>query len=182
MNASPKGRTLPAVLQNPPEAHAPPGVSVITLASIDIQLEYEYPSRPTQRFCDLLALHVDSMMDLHQRDYPKMETFAVAALRMTEREPEAVSHEPELEQSAETSPTLFETSEGSTPTSPMWLQLLDLGLQKLTNSARVRSRRIRTFSKEDTLQRLPRLFPAVFNPGYRDVSLNHRSRRTCQLT
>lgn len=50
-----------------------------------------------------------------------------------------------------------------------FLQLLDLGLQKLIISTSSRSARIRIVGK-DTLQNLPQLLPAIFNPGYREVS------------
>lgn len=175
-NTQIKGRPLPAVLRNPPDAHAPPGVSAITLVSVDILLEYDYPPQPTKRFCDLLTLHVEGMMDFHRRDYlPKMEAFAGAAFSVTEREPETIDYECELEHSSLT-PDSMNMLQHSSPSS-MWLQLLGLGLQKLITSTSSRRPHVRTFSKEDTLQSLPRLFPAIFNPGYREVSLNqpHKS-------
>lgn len=174
MKNSIKGPGLPAILHDPPDAHAPPGVPAITLVSIDIHLEYKYPPPPKGEFCDLLAYNIDTIMDFGQWHYrPKIENFTVATLTVPAHESGSTNtdHGGNHLGTSSTNQLMHDDHniESVNSTIDRFLQLLDLGLQKLIISRRSRSAGIRTVGK-DTLQNLPQLLPAIFNPGYREVS------------
>lgn len=168
-----KGRTLPAVLQKPPDAHAPLDFPPITLVSIDIHLEYNYPPQSEEKFCDLLAYNIDSITEFGQWHYPpKIEAFEVATLTVSAHVPgSAYSDHRPYDLTASSPVHLMQDTEDNISSSRTFLELLDLGLQRLITSANSRRPQIRTIGK-DTLQSLSRLFPAIFNPGYCEVSLN----------
>lgn len=165
-----RGRALAPVLQNARDGYPPLDVPSITLASLDIHLEYSYPAPLEERFCDLMASNTDPMISVDQWLYAsKIETVAVAALTVSA--PEA---RPAFDHASghfnPSRPRLQTGSPGNTiSVSQTLLQLLDTGLQKLIISSRSRRPQTRAVGK-NTLHNLPRLFPAIFNPGYREVS------------
>lgn len=166
-----KGRVLPAILQNPPNSHPPPDVPAITLASIDIHLEYNYLPQLEERFCDLMGYDLDSVMNLDQWHYrTKTESFAVATLAVSAKEqgPAYLNHAPNDVDASVPGHRKNEIQD-TTSSAQILLQLLDSGLQRLIFSARGRRAQNRTVGK-NTIQNLSRLLPAVFNPGYREVS------------
>lgn len=172
-----KGRALPNVLRNPPDARAPTDVPTISLASIDIRAEYTYPQQEDNT-CKTIQY---SKQQLSQLQWPFLlaechhpvntETLAVAAISWSSCEPEILSVQHE---------TFFLEQETEQPLPPHWptsnisevmLRLIDIGLRKLIISPTARDRQIRV-AGEDTLKCLSDLVPAVFNPGYREVKLN----------
>lgn len=110
-------------------------------------------------------------MDVDQWHYAsKIETVEVATLAVSAHEARPASFGHASNHLNSSSPHLqTESSEDTISTSQVFLQLLDTGLQKLIifpSSGRPQTRAV----GKNTLQHLPRLFPAIFNPGYREVS------------
>lgn len=172
-----KGRTLPDVLRNPPDAHAPPDVPTISLASIDIYAEYTYP-QPEENTCRMTQYNVGPLSQL-QLPFPfagcyypvKAKTFEAAARPLSSHEAAMPSakHCTFLENHA-----LEQHLPSHVPvdcTSEIMLRLIDFGLRKLIISPTTKDRQIKVVG-ENTLKSLSNLAPAVFNPGYREVSLN----------
>lgn len=163
-----KGRSLPPILQKPPDAHPPLGVPAITLGSIDIHLEYSYAPQLEEKFCDLMACDLDSVMNFGQwHCQSKIETFAVATLALSAQEPGSNYAPTHVDASIPGQQTDGIQETISSPRN--LLQLLDSGLQTFIISASARRSQTWAVGKV-TLQNLSRLFPAIFNPGYREVS------------
>lgn len=166
-----KGRALPSILQRPSDAHSPHDVPAITLAAIDIYLEYSYTPWLEEGFCDLMTNGLNSITELDQWNYQsKIGTFAVATLTVLGHETESAysDYAPDrLNKSSQSYST--QRMEDNIPSSQSLLHLLDSGLQRLIISASSRGPQTRIVGK-NTLQNLSQLFPAIFNPGYREVS------------
>ncbi|KAJ5889910.1 hypothetical protein N7504_010720 [Penicillium tannophilum] len=160
--SSTKRRSLPAVLQNPPDTQPPPEVPIVSLAAIEIYLECGYLFHPDER-PEELSVTVD-----------------------TETEPRYSAH---FFASCLDSPTnlTLDLSGGFTgfaerdciprgdivdQSSRNFLALVDFGLQELLSSAATKCSDIKVI--ENSLQALPKLAPVIFNPGYREA-MNERA-------
>lgn len=171
-----KGRALPDVLRNPPDAHAPPGAPTISLASIDIYAEYAY-LQPELNTCRMIQYDAEPLSQL-QLPFPfagcyypvRANTFEVAAISLIPCEP---AMPPAKHYSFLGSHALEQHLPPHVPvdcTSEIMLRLIDFGLRKLIVSPTTKDSQIKVVG-ENTLKSLSTLAPAVFNPGYREVSL-----------
>ncbi|KAJ5191034.1 uncharacterized protein N7498_010019 [Penicillium cinerascens] len=169
-----KGRALPDVLRHPPDAHAPPDVPTISLASIDVYAEYTFP-HPKENTCRTIQYNVGPLNQL-QLPFPfagcyypvNAKTFEVAAISLSpvKAAMPSAKHYTFLENHA-----LGQLLPPHVPldcTSEVMLRLMDLGLRKLIISPTTKDRQIKVVG-ENTLKSLSNLAPAVFNPGYREA-------------
>lgn len=173
-----RGRVLPAILRDPPDAHPPTDVPTIFLASIDILLEYGYSPKAKDNFCNCLTytsgfcgkLQLPVCNALY-RYPPMLKASEVTSLALSSTEPQ----KPSVNQSTYSRGTTLNLSTAEDETTNKLLQafflLLDFGLQKLIFSVSTKNTQIKVIGK-DTLKGLPNLAPVIFNPLYREVSLN----------
>jgi hypothetical protein len=179
-----RGRALPDVLRNPPDAHAPPDVPVIFLAAIDVYAEYEYTRWEQDGFNPIY--HHRRQTSQIQWMFQNTECHWSMHMNSVEVAGYPLAP-PEHETSPERRNTLFPNHgmdqsssqyESNDNLSEAMLRLVDFGLRRLVVSPRARDRQIKIVG-EDTLQSLTDLAPAVFSSGYREVSLIfHPMRRT----
>jgi hypothetical protein len=127
------------MMANPPDVHPPPDVSSVTLASIDISLEYY----------------------LHHELLSPGETVQPETLSFRRRIYGASSQL--LESQIVQTPM-----DRSGPAADEYFRLLELGLQKLFVSNSTKDPKVRV-SNDTILKSLPLVAPAVFSPGYREV-------------
>lgn len=155
-------------MTNPPNACPPPSVPVATLASIDVRLEYRF----------------------HARDISQSQDYSNSGIGLLEQEPSVGACSRVLDRMAET-PTLHAThdedssealgpqtagisGDGSDPSWEEIFRLLDLGIRRLVISNSIKDRTT-LVSQQGTIKSLAGIFPAVFNPAYRDVSFQSQS-------
>lgn len=182
-----KGRALPNVLRNPPDAHVPPGVPSISLSAINIYAEYEYPQGEQSSYKPIHS-HVEHMSQLQwlfpsaECYYPRyLENSEVAAYSLSPREPRIYSVKDN---------TLLPDHEVRPPSSQYdptdnlfmdMLRLIDLALRKLIISSTARDGQIK-IDDDNTLVSLSDLAPAVFNPKYREVSFTIYRMRESEIS
>ncbi|KAJ5665748.1 uncharacterized protein N7477_008196 [Penicillium maclennaniae] len=172
-----KGRALPSVLRNPPDAHVPPGVPTISLAAINIYAEYQYP-QGEQNTHKPMHFHIGHMSQ-PQWLFSSAECYYPTHLKNSEMVAFSSSPHKPGTFSFRDSTLLPDLGMGlpslqhnSTDNSfGAMLRLIDFGLRKLIVSSGARDRQIRV-NDNDSLLSLSDLAPAIFNPRYREVSLN----------
>jgi hypothetical protein len=183
---SARGRPIPNVLRNPPNAHAPPDVPAISLAAIDVCAEYGYPHRG-QNGCSPTYQHRRQTSQL-EWIFPRtecrwpmhMDSFEVAGFPLAPHEhgTSSVRQNTFFPSHGMGSPSSqYDSNDNS---SEVMLRLIDFGLRKLIVSPKARDRQIKIVG-EDTLKSLSDLAPAVFSQGYREVSLIFYPMRRTEL-
>ena len=181
-----KGRALPNVLRNPPDAHVPPGVPTSSLAAINIYAEYEYPHGEQNPYQPIHS-HVEHIGRLQwlfssaECNYPMyLENSEVAVYSLSPHEPgtSSVRDNTLLPDQGVGSPSSQHDSTDSLPVD--MLRLIDLGLRKLIISSTARDGQIKV-DDDNTLVSLSDLAPAVFNPNYREVSLTFYHMRKSEI-
>lgn len=183
---SERGRPLPNVLRNPPNAHAPPDVPAISLAAIDVCAEYGYPHRG-QNGCSPTYQHHRQTSQL-EWIFPRtecrwpmhMDSFEVAGFPLAPHEHGTSSVRQNTffpSHGMESPSSQYDSNDNS---SEVMLRLIDFGLRKLIVSPKARDRQIKIVG-EDTLKSLSDLAPAVFSQGYREVSLIFYPMRRTEL-
>lgn len=162
------GRTLPSSMTNPPDACPPPGVPVASLASIDVWLEYRFQAKDKSQAQNCSKLEVSLL---------GQEPSVVASPQVLERMAEAVILQPMHDEGSSEdlgSQTACISGDGSDPSCEGLFRLFDLGIQRLILSNSIKDPTI-CVSQHATTRSFADIFPAVFDPGYRDVSSQSRS-------
>lgn len=152
-----KRRSLPAVLQNPPDTQPPPEVPIVSLAAIEIYLECGYLFRPDEQPEEPSAT-VDTEMEPRYSahffasclDSPTNSTLDLSGGFTGFAERDSIPRGDTVDQSSRN-----------------FLALVDYGLQKLLSSAVTKCSDIKVI--ENSLQALHKLAPVIFHPGYREV-------------
>ncbi|CEJ59445.1 hypothetical protein PMG11_08070 [Penicillium brasilianum] len=170
---------LPPILQSTPEAHAPPSVPAVCLASIDLHLQYAYcpdmqqpetqiVEQPRYKHKDETETPLGSCSMEYTHSIGK---FAVATFVLsTKQESVLPLDQPfNMDESRHVGPERqkpqIETIE---QLSLQFLDLFDFGLQRLILPGVIRNHRIKVVGK-NKLQNLSVLAPAVLNPEYREA-------------
>ncbi|KAJ5229616.1 hypothetical protein N7489_010324 [Penicillium chrysogenum] len=159
------GRTLPSMMTNPPDACPPPGVSIATLASIDVWLEYRFQGKDIPQSQDPSELEVglgQGSSVFHGPQRPETMT-EVAILQAV--------HDEDFHEAIGSQFSCI-SGDGSDPSLEELLRLFDLGIQRLVISNSIKDPTI-SVSQQATLKSLADISPAVFDPGYRDA-MNQR--------
>ena len=150
------------MMTNPPDACPPPGVSIATLASIDVWLEYRFQGKDIPQSQDPSELEVGLGQGSSAFPGPQRpETMTEIAIL------QAV-HDEDLHEAIGSQFSCI-SGGGSDPSLEELLRLFDLGIQRLVISNSIKDRTI-SVSQQATLKSLADISPAVFDPGYRDVS------------
>ena len=161
-----KGRSLPATIVNPQVAPPPPNILTISLAAIEIYLEYTtFPPQGEEEINE--------------------ECFFTEWCSEAEVERETLPYTHTMGWNQASNPPSELKSGFSMPATPAdsqpspFSQLFDFGLQKLIFAGAAQPRQIQIIGK-NTLQDLSKLAPAIFSAGYRDVcqSPNHHVKQT----
>ncbi|KAJ6002710.1 hypothetical protein N7451_005257 [Penicillium sp. IBT 35674x] len=157
-----KRRSLPAVLQNPPDTQPPLEVPIVSLAAINIYMESGYLFRPDKKSQEL-SVTVDTEAKLRYSahffgscsDSPTNSTLdsSVGFAGFAERD--SIPKGDDFDQSTRD-----------------FLALVDFGLQELLSSAATKCCDIKVI--ENSLQALHKLAPVIFNPEYREA-MNERA-------
>ncbi|KAJ6031204.1 hypothetical protein N7540_001936 [Penicillium herquei] len=161
-----KARNLPAVLQNLPEIPPPQAMPVISLATIEIFMKYNYSSQTEESYyaSDLIFGCEEEPPSSFQSGLPpqapytdQMTTLGSSSLVYFQElvQNQAIPHEYDTDQFSES-----------------FLDLMDFGLQRLIVSPSLKIPHIQAHG--DSLQNLRELAPAVFNTKYRE-SVNQRA-------
>lgn len=175
--AAAPGRPLPAAMKNPPDAHAPMGTTTVTLAAIDISLQYGM----AEEMCHQQVFQVAPLKEpLNQAWYTPCH-YPTGA-----REPADTNIYLDNKDvgcfltghfglfSPDAGPysiSGYEDAGGSQPSSlQSMFHLLESALQRLIFSTGTKYPHVKIVG-ENRLQSLSKLAPAVFSPGYREVSL-----------
>ncbi|KAJ6108071.1 hypothetical protein N7523_009394 [Penicillium sp. IBT 18751x] len=172
-----KGRTLPNMLRNPPDAHVPPGVPTISLTAINIYADYQY-SQGGQNAHKPMHFHIRHMS---QPQWLLSSAGCYYPTHLGDSEMVAFSSSPPKPRiSSFRDSTLLPDLEMGLPSLQCnstdnsfgaMLRLIDFGLRRLIISSGARDRQIRV-DDNNSLLSLSDLAPAIFNPRYREVSLN----------
>lgn len=152
-----KKRSLPAALQNLPDAHPPPEVPIVTLAAIEVSLECGYlfhPDKQSQKLSitvdteteprystQFFASCPDLLIDLTLDSSVGFTGFA---------ESDSIRKEDKVDQASQS-----------------LLALVDFGLQELLSTTATKCSDVQVI--ESNLQPLCKLAPVIFNPRYREV-------------
>lgn len=173
-----RGRSVPIKLRNPPDAYPPSNIPSASLVSVDIGLEYSCQSEHGQRHRSPTVPSENSQISVSTglQQYSQQGFIGTGA----ETENPASSGNAFSRSASDhtlylpSSSNFYSFSQGTTNNqlTQDLLQLLDFGLQRLTISASIKDPQIQEFGT-NTLQNLSKIAPAVFSPGYRDVSLSY---------
>ncbi|KAI3162076.1 hypothetical protein DTO039G3_8013 [Penicillium roqueforti] len=159
------GRTLPGSMTNPPDARPPPGVPVATLASIDVRLEYRFQAKDVSQAEDCSVLEVSllgqgiSVVSSPHVLEEMVETKIL--LPMHDENSYAAVRQQTVRISGKRSPSSEEL-----------FRLFDLGIQRRIISNSIKDPTV-SVSQKSTIKSFADIFPAVFDPGYRDA-MNQR--------
>lgn len=161
------GRTLPGSMTNPPDARPPPGVPVATLASIDVRLEYRFQAKDVSQAEDCSVLEVSLL---------GQGTSVVSSPHVLEEMVETKILLPMHDENsyAAVRQQTVRISGKRSPSSEELFRLFDLGIQRLIISNSIKDPTV-SVSQKSTIKSFADIFPAVFDPGYRDVSSQFRS-------
>lgn len=171
---------LPPILQSTPEAHAPPSVPAVCLASIDLHLQYAYCPDMQQPETQIVEQprykhkdETETPLGSYSMEYThSIGKFAVATFVLSTKQESVLPLDRpfNMDESRHVGPARqkpqIETIE---QLSLQFLDLFDFGLQKLILPGVIRNHRIKVVGK-NKLQNLSILAPAVLNPEYREVS------------
>lgn len=154
---STRGRGLPATMVDPQDVPPPPHIWTMSLAAIDIYLDYSLLSLQTEGKINEICSSAGwcSEVEVEVGVEPLPYSHAMVGH-------ESSNYFPELSNGHSISATLADNQPSS------FFQLLSFGLQKLIFAGALKSPQIQ-ISGKDTLQALSKLAPAIFNAGYRDV-------------
>lgn len=152
-----KKRSLPAVLQSPPDTQPPPEVPIVSLAAIEISLECGYLFRPEEQ-SQVLSITYDTETEPRYSAHffascpdPLKNLTLDAYVGFTGfAESDSISQRHNVDHSCQ-----------------KFLALVDFGLQKLLSAAAAKCSDIQVI--ENNLQPLRKLAPVIFNPRYREV-------------
>ncbi|KAJ5814062.1 uncharacterized protein N7503_000812 [Penicillium pulvis] len=157
-----KRRSLPAILQNPPDTQPPPEVPIVSLAAIEIYLECGYLFRPDEHPEELSVMIGTETEPRYSADFfascsdsPTNLTLDLPAGFTGFAERDSIPKGDIVDQSSRN-----------------FLALVDFGLQELLSSAGTKCSDIKVI--ENSLQALHKLAPVIFNPGYREA-MNERA-------
>ncbi|KAJ5559923.1 hypothetical protein N7513_002322 [Penicillium frequentans] len=157
-----KRRSLPAVLQNPPDTQPPPEVPIVSLAAIDIYLECGYLFRPDEQ-PEELSVKINTKTESRY----SAEFFASCSDSPTNLKLDSsVGFTGFAERNSIPRGNTMDQS------SRDFLAQVDFGLQELLSSAATICSDIKVI--KNNLQALPKLAPVIFNPGYREA-MNERA-------
>ncbi|KAJ5673909.1 hypothetical protein N7462_009348 [Penicillium macrosclerotiorum] len=153
-------QNVPAILKNPPEPHPPPDLPVLSMSSVDMTLKLTQCRCANSLQEGYSAKHVS-----RDHIFPQPQTFSTTKYQ---------NPTDGIAGFAATCPNLNCRTQGiMTATnhySQHYCQLVAFGLQRLIFSGKVKTPQV--VVEEDTLQSLSGLVPAIFNPSYREVSLD----------